>query len=108
MTTIIGVRFKSNGKMYYFDPQGLEIAPGTGVIVETARGVEYGDCVQGNTDVPDQQVVQPLKRVVRVATEADMKTLERNKKRADEAFIICKQKIEHLGVSVQSGLVVLG
>ena len=49
--------------MYYFDPQGLEIAPGTGVIVETARGVEYGDCVQGNTDVPDQQVVQPLKRV---------------------------------------------
>ena len=68
MTTIIGVRFKSNGKMYYFDPQGLEIAPGTGVIVETARGVEYGDCVQGNTDVPDQQVVQPLKRVVRVPT----------------------------------------
>lgn len=100
MTTIIGVRFKSNGKMYYFDPQGLEIAPGTGVIVETARGVEYGDCMQGNTDVPDQQVVQPLKRVVRVATEADMKTLERNKKRADEAFIICKQKIEDRGLEM--------
>ena len=86
--------------MYYFDPQGLEIAPGTGVIVETARGVEYGDCVQGNTDVPDQQVVQPLKRVVRVATETDMKTLERNKKRADEAFIICKQKIEDRGLEM--------
>ena len=100
MTTIIGVRFKSNGKMYYFDPQGLEIAPGTGVIVETARGVEYGDCVQGNTDVPDQQVVLPLKRVVRVATETDMKTLERNKKRADEAFIICKQKIEDRGLEM--------
>ena len=100
MTTIIGVRFKSNGKMYYFDPQGLEIASGTGVIVETARGVEYGDCVQGNTDVPDQQVVQPLKRVVRVATETDMKTLERNKKRADEAFIICKQKIEDRGLEM--------
>ena len=100
MTTIIGVRFKSNGKMYYFDPQGLEITPGTGVIVETARGVEYGDCVQGNTDVPDQQVVQPLKRVVRVATETDMKTLERNKKRADEAFIICKQKIEDRGLEM--------
>ena len=100
MTTIIGVRFKSNGKMYYFDPPGLEIAPGTGVIVETARGVEYGDCVQGNTDVPDQQVVQPLKRVVRVATETDMKTLERNKKRADEAFIICKQKIEDRGLEM--------
>ena len=79
MTTIIGVRFKSDGKMYYFDPQGLEIAPGTGVIVETARGVEYGDCVQGNTDMPDQRVVQPLKRVVHVATRTDMKTLERNK-----------------------------
>ena len=86
--------------MYYFDPQGIEVAPGTGVIVETARGVEYGDCVQGNTDVPDQQVVQPLKRVVRVATEADMKTLERNKKRADEAFIICKQKIEDRGLEM--------
>ena len=70
------------------------------MIVETARGVEYGDCVQGNTDVPDQQVVQPLKRVVRVATEADMKTLERNKKRADEAFIICKQKIEDRGLEM--------
>ena len=86
--------------MYYFDPQGLEIAPGTGVIVETARGVEYGDCVQGNTDVPDQQVVQPLKRMIRIATEADMKTLERNKKRADEAFIICKQKIEDRGLEM--------
>ena len=70
------------------------------MIVETARGVEYGDCVQGNTDVPDQQVVQPLKRVVRVATETDMKTLERNKKRADEAFIICKQKIEDRGLEM--------
>ena len=110
MTTIIGVRFKSNGKIYYFDPQGLEIASGTGVIVETARGVEYGDCVQGNTDVPDQQVVQPLKRVVRVATEADMKTLERNKKRADEAFIICKQKIEakKTGKIDESELIALG
>ena len=100
MTTIIGVRFKSNGKMYYFDPQGTEVVPGTGVIVETARGVEYGDCVQGNTDVPDQQVTQPLKRLVRVATEADLKTLERNKKRADEAFIICKQKIEDRGLDM--------
>ena len=100
MTTIIGVRFKSNGKMYYFDPQGTEVAPGTGVIVETARGVEYGDCVQGNTDVPDQQVTQPLKRLGRVATEADLKTLERNKKRADEAFIICKQKIEDRGLDM--------
>ena len=100
MTTIIGVRFKSNGKMYYFDPQELTVSIGDGVIVETARGVEYGECVQGNTEVPDQTVVQPLKRVIRLATEADCKTLERNKKRADEAFIICKRKIEERGLEM--------
>ncbi len=100
MTTIIGVRFKSNGKMYYFDPQDTEVTAGTGVIVETARGLEYGECVQGNTDVPDQSVVQPLKRVVRVATETDMKTLERNSKRADEAFLVCKRKIEDRGLEM--------
>ncbi|MDO4271358.1 MAG: regulatory iron-sulfur-containing complex subunit RicT, partial [Eubacteriales bacterium] len=100
MTTIIGVRFKSNGKMYYFDPQDTAVPVGTGVIVETARGLEYGECVQGNTDVPDQTVVQPLKRMVRIAGEADMKTLERNKKRADEAFIVCRDKIEERGLDM--------
>ena len=94
MTTIIGVRFKPNGKMYYFDPQDTEVTAGTGVIVETARGLEYGECVQGNTEVNEQSVVQPLKRMIRIATEADMKTLERNRKRADEAFLVCKRKIE--------------
>ena len=100
MTTIIGVRFKTGGKMYYFDPQGVPVSAGEDVIVETARGLEYGQCVQGNTDVPDQTVVQPLKRMVRVATEADKKTLARNKKRADEAFIICKRKIEERGLEM--------
>ena len=85
MTTIIGVRFRSNGKMYYFDPQGIDVAMGDGVIVETARGLEYGECVKGSTEVPDQQVVQPLKRMIRVATEADRKVVERNRNRADEA-----------------------
>mgnify|MGYP000721247908 CR=1 FL=1 len=100
MTTIIGVRFKSNGKMYYFDPQDTEVTAGTGVIVETARGLEYGECVQGNTDVNEQSVVQPLKRMIRIATEADMKTLERNRKRADEAFLVCKRKIEDRGLEM--------
>ena len=68
--------------MYYFDPQDTEVTAGTGVIVETARGLEYGECVQGNTEIAEQSVVQPLKRMIRVATEADMKTLERNRKRA--------------------------
>ena len=100
MTTIIGVRFKSNGKMYYFDPQDTEVTAGTGVIVETARGLEYGECVQGNTDVNEQSVVQPLKHMIRIATEADMKTLERNRKRADEAFLVCKRKIEDRGLEM--------
>ena len=100
MTTIIGVRFKLGGKMYYFDPQDISVSAGTGVIVETARGLEYGTCVQGNTTVPDQTVVQPLKRMVRVATDADRKTLERNKKRADEAFIVYKRKIEERGLDM--------
>ena len=73
MTTIIGVRFKSNGKMYYFDPQGVQVTAGTDVIVDTARGLEYGSCVQGNTEVPEQSVVQPLRRMVRIATDADRK-----------------------------------
>nr|WP_297275324.1 stage 0 sporulation family protein [uncultured Agathobaculum sp.] len=100
MTTIIGVRFKTGGKMYYFDPQDTPVAAGEDVIVETTRGLEYGQCVQGNTEVPDQTVVQPLKRMVRVATDADKKTLARNKKRADEAFIICKRKIEERGLEM--------
>ena len=100
MTTIIGVRFKTGGKMYYFDPQDVQVPVGTGVIVETARGLEYGSCVQGNTEVPEQSVVQPLRRMVRIATDADRKTLERNKKRADESFIVCKRKIEERGLEM--------
>ena len=100
MTTIIGVRFKSNGKMYYFDPQGVQVTAGTDVIVDTARGLEYGSCVQGNTEVPEQSVVQPLRRMVRIATDADRKTIERNKRRADEAFIVCKRKIEERGLEM--------
>lgn len=86
--------------MYYFDPQGAEVKAGDDVIVETARGVEYGQAVQGNTDVPDQTVVQPLKRMLRVATDADRETLQKNQKRADEAFAICKHKIEERGLDM--------
>ncbi|HIX90737.1 MAG TPA: stage 0 sporulation family protein [Candidatus Agathobaculum pullicola] len=100
MTTIIGVRFKAGGKVYYFDPQDTPVSAGEDVIVETTRGLEYGQCVQGNTEVPDQTVVQPLKRMVRVATDEDKKTLARNKKRADEAFVICKNKIEERGLEM--------
>lgn len=100
MTNIIGVRFKSNGKMYYFDPQGIPVAAGEDVIVETARGLEFAKAVQGNTEVPDQNIVQPLKRMVRIATDADRQTLQRNLRRADEAFVICKRKIEEHGLEM--------
>lgn len=96
LTNIITVRFKTNGKHYYFDPRGVEVPDGAGVIVETARGPEYGECVRGNTDVPDQTIVQPLKPLLRIADENDKKTVERNRRRTDEAYLICRQKIaEH-------------
>ena len=77
MVEIIGVRFKSGGKQYYFDPAGLEVQPGQGVIVETSRGLEYGECAQGNTQVEEETVVQPLRPLVRIATEEDEKTVEK-------------------------------
>ncbi len=96
MTEIIGARFKSGGKQYYFDPVGLQIAEGQGVILETSRGVEYAECTQRNTMVEDAAVVQPLRPVLRIATERDLETVERNRERADSAFRACQEKIlEH-------------
>ena len=93
MQTVIGVRFKKAGKIYYFSPGKLEIAPGDDVIVETARGVEYGKTVIGPREVPDEEVVLPLKVVHRKATEADARKVEENHRREQEAFAICEQKI---------------
>jgi len=94
MINIVGVRFKHVGKIYYFDPEGLTIASGTPVIVETARGVEYGIAEIGNREVQESTVVLPLKRVVRIATEADARQEVQNKKREKEAFDICIEKIK--------------
>ena len=82
MTTIIGVRFKSNGKMYYFDPQGLEIAPGTGVIVETARGVECGEVVRSAHEIASGSFPREIKPVIRLADGVDVRRMRQN--RADE------------------------
>lgn len=96
MTEIIGARFKSGGKQYYFDPGGLQVAEGQGVILETSRGVEYAECILGNTMVEDSAVVQPLRPVLRIATEKDLETVERNRERAQAAFKACQEKIvEH-------------
>ena len=93
MIKIVGVRFRSAGKVYYFDPDGIWPHPGDYVIVETARGVEFGEVVTGSRTVSDAQIVAPLKKVIRVATEEDVNRAESNEKREKEAFTICQEKI---------------
>ena len=101
MTEIVGVRYKSGGKQYYFDPQGVAIAVGTGVIVETSRGLEYGECTMANTMVEDEQVVQPLRPVVRVATEEDLQIVEKNRSKEAHAMRVCEEKIQQHGLDMK-------
>lgn len=93
MATVIGVRFKKAGKVYYFDPSGIWPRPGDCVIVETSRGVEFGEVVTGSRTVNDAQIVTPLKKVVRVATEEDIRRADNNERREKEAFTLCQEKI---------------
>lgn len=94
MYTVVGVRFKSAGKIYYFDPDGIEIGKNQNVIVETARGIEYGQVVVDNKLVEENEVVLPLKKVLRLANNDDAITVEKNRNDAKETFKICKSKIE--------------
>ena len=94
MIKIIGVRFRTAGKIYYFDPKKLPIKKGDHVIVETARGIEYGNVVAGVREVPDDQVVQPLKPVIRIATPDDTAREARNREKEKEAMRICQEKIK--------------
>ena len=93
MATVIGVRFKKAGKVYYFDPAGFWPRPGDAVVVETSRGIELGEVVTGAREVPDEQIVPPLKQVVRVATAEDIARAENNAAREKEAYVICQEKI---------------
>ena len=93
MTKVIGVRFRQAGKVYYFSPGKFYIKKGDKVIVETARGVEFGTVVAGVREIPDEEITQPLKSVIRVATEEDKKTEEKNREKEKEAFKICLEKI---------------
>ena len=96
MIKVIGVRFRHVGKIYYFDPKDYPICEGDHVIVETARGVEYGFVVLGPREVSEEKVIQPLKSVIRVATPKDDAREENNRKKEKEAFQICLKKIrEH-------------
>ena len=94
MTEVIGVRFKKVGKVYYFDPCGIQVKDDQPVIVETARGLEYGEVAMSNSQVEDDKIVQPLKKLVRLATEADRKTIEQNLQFEKDAFKVCEEKIQ--------------
>ncbi len=101
MKKIIGVRFRTAGKIYFFDPKDYEVKRGDHVIVETARGVEYGTVVADPREVSDDQVVQPLKEVIRIATAKDDEQEARNKEKEKEAFKICLEKIANRGLEMK-------
>ena len=94
MIKIVGVRFKSAGKIYYFDPVELEVEKNMDVVVETARGLEYGKVVVGPKEIEEQELVSPLKPIIRVATEEDTQIYLENKDKARETFELCQQKIK--------------
>lgn len=94
MIKVIGVRFRKAGKIYYFDPEHIEIEKGQNVIVETVRGVEYGKVVVGNKEIPESEIVQPLKKVIRIATPEDDAVEQANKAKEKEAYDICLKKIK--------------
>ncbi|NLP36301.1 MAG: stage 0 sporulation family protein [Firmicutes bacterium] len=93
MQTVVGIRFKKAGKIYYFDPDGLDLAVGDFTIVETSRGQEFGEVVVAPKQVPEEEIVQPLKKVLRVVVEEDCQKILENRQMEDEAFHICSEKI---------------
>lgn len=101
MTKVIGVRFRTAGKVYFFNPLQLEIKRGDHVIVETARGIEFGTVVAGVHEVEDDKVIQPLKPVMRIAGERDIEQEAANKEKEKEAFKICKEKILKHGLEMK-------
>ena len=101
MKDVIGVRFRPNGKIYFFDPLQYEIEVGCAVIVETARGVEFGKCVLGRRQIKDEKLVAELKPIIRIATEEDIKAAESNKEKSRNAFKICNEKIASHGLKMK-------
>ncbi len=93
MTKIIGVRFRTAGKIYYFAPGKYDVKKGQNVIVETARGIEYGHVVLDAREIPDDEVIQPLKAVIRIATPEDDEVVKNNRLREKDAMRICREKI---------------
>ena len=101
MTEVVSVRFKNRGKSYYFDPSGHQIQGGQSVIVETSKGLEFGECARGNFLVPDDSVVPPLRPVIRLATPADMETDRENREKEHRAHLTCLEKIREHGLDMK-------
>ena len=101
MADVVGVKFKDVGKMYYFSPGEEEVVIGDNVIVETARGLEFGTVCREKTDVSDDEIVAPLKNIIRKATDADRKKHEENLAKKDEALRICQEKIDAHGLEMK-------
>ena len=93
MVSVVGIRFKASGKTYYFEPAGITVRKGEYAIVETARGLEYGEVALANTEVSESDIVPPLRPLIRIATEADKAHHLENKKKEDEAFVLCNERI---------------
>ncbi|MBE6597547.1 MAG: stage 0 sporulation protein [Ruminococcaceae bacterium] len=101
MVEVIGIRFKSSGKTYYFDPSGLTLKRNMHAIVETARGLEFGDVALANTFVSESDIVPPLRPVVRIATEADIQHHKDNKQKEQDAFVKCNERIMAHGLDMK-------
>ena len=101
MIKVVGVRFKKAGKIYYFDPADMNIQKDTYVVVETARGIEFGECVIGIKEISENDIVAPLKSVLRIATEEDINKHFKNKDKEKDAFEICLKKIQEHGLTMK-------
>lgn len=101
MIKVVGVRFKKAGKIYYFDPADMNIQKDTYVVVETARGIEFGECVIGIKEINENDIVSPLKSVLRIATNEDIEKYFKNKDKEKDAFDICLKKIQEHGLTMK-------
>lgn len=93
MTEVIGIKFKPEGRVYFFDPDGRKLSVGDFAVVETARGIECGTVAEANKQVSDEKIIKPLKKLLRVATEEDVKRMEQNRQKEKEVFSVCEEMI---------------
>ncbi len=101
MAEVVGIRFKENGKIYYFDPDSKNFSKGEKVIVETVRGIECGEIASANHTVAEEEIRHPLKKIIRGANAEDIKIVEVNRKKETEAFAFCEKKVEQLGLDMK-------